>query len=223
MKAAKLWSAVEQYVAGHLLTPDPVLEAALDASAKAGLPNIQISPVEGQLLFLLATMLHARRVLEVGTLGGYSTIWLARALAPGGSLVTLEVDPKHAQVALANIERAGLSDKVDLRIGPALETLPGLAAQGGGPFDLVFIDADKENNAAYFDWALKLSRAGSLIIVDNVVREGAILDARSKNTQVQGVRRFFERVAAEPRVRATVIQTVGSKGHDGMALMLVGE
>jgi predicted O-methyltransferase YrrM len=219
MKPPALWSAVERYIAGQLLPRDPVLDAALAASAAAGLPNIQIAPVEGQLLAMLATMVHARRILEVGTLGGYSTIWLARALAPGGSVVTLEIDPRHAQVARANVERAGLADRVDLRLGAALGTLPQLS----GPFDFAFIDADKENNAAYFDWALTLSRPGSLIVVDNVVREGGILAGRSKDKAIQGVRRLFKRVAAEPRVTATVIQTVGTKGHDGMALMLVHE
>jgi predicted O-methyltransferase YrrM len=212
-----LWSKVEQFLVERLLPSDPILDAALAASAAAKLPNIQVSPVEGQLLFMLAQAMRATRILEVGTLGGYSTICLARALPPDGTLVTLEVDPRHAAVARANIERAGLLSRVDLRVGVALDTLPGLR----GPFDLAFIDADKENNASYFDWALKLSRPGSLIIVDNVIREGAILAGQSKDSAVQGVRRFFARVQAEPRVQATAIQTVGSKGHDGMAFLLV--
>jgi predicted O-methyltransferase YrrM len=211
------WSAVEQYIGAALLPKDPILESALKASAAADLPSIQISPVEGRLLNLLASALKARRILEIGTLGGYSTIWLARALPPDGALVTIEVDPRHAAVASANIERAGLTGLVDVRVGPALEVLPSLT----GPFDLSFIDADKENNAAYFDWALKLSRPGSLIIVDNVVREGAVIDARSKDAMIQGTRRLFDRVKAEPRVQATAIQTVGTKGYDGMMVMLV--
>jgi predicted O-methyltransferase YrrM len=216
-KAQDLWSAVEQYIGASLLPNDSILDSALRASAAADLPNIQISPVEGRLLNLLAVSLGARRILEVGTLGGYSTIWLARALPPDGALVTIEVDPRHAAVASANIDRAGLGNLVDVRVGPALEVLPSLS----GPFDLSFIDADKQNNAAYFEWALKLSRPGSLIIVDNVVREGHVLDARSKDDAIQGTRRLFDRIKAEPRVQATAIQTVGTKGYDGMMVILV--
>jgi predicted O-methyltransferase YrrM len=212
-----LWSAVEKYIGGKLVPKDPVLDAALKDSARAKLPSIQISAVEGRLLNLLVSALHARRILEIGTLGGYSTIWLARALPPDGQLVTIEVDPKHAAVASKNIERAGLANRVDVRVGPALDLLPSLE----GPFDLCFIDADKENNAAYFDWALRLSRPGSLIIVDNVVREGAVIDARSTDAMIQGTRRLFDRVKAEPRVQATAIQTVGTKGYDGMMVILV--
>lgn len=217
MKARERWTAVEHYIGGKLVPEDPALSAALSDSARAKLPSIQISPVEGRLLSLLASAIRAKRILEIGTLGGYSTIWLARALPPNGQLVTIEVDPDHAAVAAKNIERAGLAKQVDLRVGSALDVLPRLS----GPFDLSFIDADKENNAAYFDWALTLSRPGSLIIVDNVVREGAVIDARSKDAMVQGVRRFFDRVNAEPRVQATAIQTVGTKGYDGMAVILV--
>ena len=215
------WTAVDRYV-GELLVPsDPALDAALDASAAAGLPAHQVSPAQGKLLWLLARQLGARRVLEIGTLGGYSAIWLARALPPGGRLVTLEASPAHADVARANLARAGLADVVDLRVGRALETLPLLAAEGGPPFDLVFIDADKASNPQYFAWALALSRPGGLIVVDNVVRGGAVVDATSADPSVQGVRRMNELVAAEPRVSATVIQTVGSKGWDGFLIALV--
>jgi predicted O-methyltransferase YrrM len=219
--AQEQWSAVDRYITDLLVPPDPALDEALRASAEAGLPAINVTPNQGKLLHLLARVLGARGILEVGTLGGYSTIWLARALSADGRLVTLESDPKHAEVARANLARAGLADVVELRLGPALETLPQLAAEGRGPFDLVFIDADKPSNADYFEWALKLSRRGSLIIVDNVVRKGAVVDAASSDPTVQGVRRFYERLAAEPRVSATAVQTVGSKGYDGFAVALV--
>src|SRR5262249_18682814 len=215
------WAAVDRYLADLFVPPDPALEAALRDSAAAGLPAINVSPTQGKLLHLLARAQGARTILEVGTLGGYSTIWLARALPPGGRLVTLEIDPKHAEVARGNIARAGLSDVVELRLGRALDTLPQLAAEGRGPFDFVFIDADKPGNADYFAWALRLSRRGSLIVVDNVVRKGAVVDADSDDPNVQGVRRFNDMLAAESRVSATAIQTVGSKGYDGFALALV--
>lgn len=215
------WAAVDQYLAGLLMPPDPALEAALRDSAAAGLPAINVTPNLGKLLHLLARVQGTRTVLEIGTLGGYSTIWLARALPAGGKLITLESDPKHATVARANIARAGLAGLVDLRLGKALGTLPRIATEGHGPFDLVFIDADKENIPAYFEWALKLTRRGSLIVVDNVVRNGAVIDAASTDPSVRGVRRFNEMVAAEPRVSATAIQTVGAKGYDGFALVLV--
>lgn len=215
------WSAVDDYVAHHLIGDDPFLEAALAASDAAGLPSIAVSPAQGKLLHLLARALGARKILEIGTLGGYSTIWLARALPEGGRLITLEASAKHAGVARANIERAGLGSVVEIRVGPALETLPHLADEK--PFDLVFIDADKENNADYFRWALKLARLGSLIIVDNVIRDGKIVDAASRDSMVQGTRRFYEAIAAEPRLSATAIQTVGKKGYDGFALALVIE
>ena len=200
---------------------DLALEAALAASAAAGLPAINVSPLQGKLLHLLARAIGARNVLEIGTLGGYSTIWLARALLDGGRLISLEADARHAEVAGANIARAGLENKVEVRLGLALDLLPGLAAESREPFDFVFIDADKPNNAAYFDWALKLSRPGSIIVVDNVVRDGDVIDAVSDSPTVQGVRRFLERLAAEPRVSATTIQTVGAKGYDGFAIALV--
>jgi predicted O-methyltransferase YrrM len=211
------WIAVDRYITDALLPSDPVLAAALEASAAAGLPQIQVSPAQGKFLHLLARTQAARTILEVGTLGAYSTIWLARALPPDGRLITLEADPHHAEVARANIARAGLGDVVELRLGRALETLPEVA----GPFDFIFIDADKPSNADYFTWALKLSRRGTLIVVDNVIRDGAVIDAASPDPDVQGVRRLNELLAAEPRVSATTIQTVGSKGYDGFTMALV--
>jgi predicted O-methyltransferase YrrM len=215
------WTAVDRYLTDLLVPPDPALDAALQASAAAGLPPIHVSPNQGKLLLLLARVRGARTILEIGTLGGYSTIWLARALPAGGRLVTLEADPKHAEVARANIARAGLADVVELRLGQALDTLAQLAAEGRGPFDLIFIDADKPSYPDYLAWALQFSRRGSLIIADNVVRDGAVADAASDDPRVQGVRRFNELLAAEPRVSATAIQTVGSKGYDGFAIALV--
>ncbi len=215
------WTAVDRYITDLFVPPDPALDAALQATADAGMPLINVAPNQGKLLHVLALAHGARTILEVGTLAGYSTIWLARALPNGGRLVTLEVDPKHAEVARANIARAGMADVVDLRLGPALDTLPQLVAEGQGPFDMVFIDADKPNTTAYFEWALKLTRRGSLIIADNVVRDGAVIDADSADASVQGVRRFNAALAAEPRVTASVIQTVGSKGYDGLAFAIV--
>ncbi|HEY3988358.1 MAG TPA: O-methyltransferase [Acidobacteriaceae bacterium] len=221
-----LWTAVDAYLAEHLIARDEVLEAALKDSEAAGLPAIQVTALGGKMLQIFARMVGARRILEVGTLGGYSTIWLGRALPEDGRLITLEASAKHAAVARKNLERAGLmgSDdaKVELREGPALETLPQLAAEGAGPFDLIFLDADKEHNAEYFEWALRLSRAATVIVTDNVVREGAIIDPKSKDPMVRGTRRFFEAVSAEPRVTATAIQTVSGKKHDGFALLMVG-
>jgi predicted O-methyltransferase YrrM len=215
------WTAVDRYVAGLGPPADPVLEAALAAQAAAGLPPINVAPNQGRLLQIMARAMGARAILEIGTLGGYSTIWLARALPAGGRLITLEADPRHAEVARANIARAGLAGVVEVRLGPALETLPQLAAAGAGPFDLVFIDADKANTAAYFEWALKMTRRGGMIIVDNVVRDGAVIDADSPDASVQGVRRFMDALAGEPRLTATAIQTVGSKGYDGLAIATV--
>ena len=205
------WIAVDRYLVDRLVPSDPALEAALAAGDAA------VSPAQGKLLHLLALAVGARCILEVGTLAGYSTIWLARALEPGGSLVTLESDPACAEVARANLARAGLADVVELRSGPALDTLPQLR----GPFDLIFLDADKAENPEYLRWALELSQPGTLIVADNVVRDGAILGESSTDPRVQGIRRFFELLAAEPRVSATAIQTVGSKGWDGFALALV--
>lgn len=213
------WTTVDDYYSDLLVPTDPVLDAVLAASEAGGLPAHNVAPNQGKLLMLLAQIQQARTILEIGTLGGYSTIWLARALPAGGRLITLEANPKHAEVARANIARAGLSEVVDLRVGRAIETLPQLTDQA--PFDLIFIDADKPSNPDYFTWALKLSRKGTLIIADNVVRDGAVIDADSDDPNVQGIRRFNELVAAEPRVSATAIQTVGSKGYDGFALILV--
>ena len=215
------WSAVDEYIKDLVVRPDAALDAALKSSDAAGLPTINVSAGHGKLLFLLAQIRQARAILEIGTLGGYSTIWMARGLVPGGRLVTLEADPKHAEVAQANFARAGVADSIELRLGKALDTLPLVAADGRGPFDMIFIDADKPNIPAYFGWALKLSRVGCLIIVDNVVRDGAVIDSASTDTSVQGVRKFNELLAAEPRVSATEIQTVGSKGYDGFALAVV--
>jgi predicted O-methyltransferase YrrM len=221
--AEKLWKDMDRYITDLLVPSDPALEAALESSKAAGLPTINVAANQGKLLHLLARLGGARRILEIGTLGGYSTIWLARALAPapGGRMVTLEFDPKHAKVAKANIARAGLAEVVEVRIGPAIAALPKLQSEGAGPFDLIFIDADKESTPDYFQWALKLSRIGTAIVVDNVVRGGEIADGRDGDAGLQGVRKFYEMVATEKRVSATAIQTVGSKGHDGFALVLV--
>jgi predicted O-methyltransferase YrrM len=215
------WSAVDRYFTDQLLPNDPVLDEALRASAAAGLPAIQVSPAQGKLLEVLVRIHGARTILELGTLGGYSTIWLARGLPAGGRLVSLEAEPKHAEVARANLARAGLAQAVEVRLGRAIETLPRLAAEGRGPFDLIFIDADKAGYPDYFTWALKLARRGSVIIADNVVRHGAVTDAASSDPGVQGVRRMLELAAAEPRVSATAIQTVGSKGYDGFLIAAV--
>jgi predicted O-methyltransferase YrrM len=216
-----LWTAVDRYITDTLVPSDHALKAALEASAAAGLPEIQVAPNQGKLLNMLARAVGARQVLEIGTLGGYSTIWLARALPKDGRLITLEADPKHAEVARSNIARAGLAGIVDVRLGLALETLPKIAGEGRGPFDLIFIDADKATIPEYFTWSLKLSRPGSLILVDNVVRGGAVIEPGSEDPSVQGVRKFFAMLAAEPRVSATALQTLGSKGYDGIAIALV--
>jgi predicted O-methyltransferase YrrM len=223
MDVQEQWKAVDQYFADLLLPPDPALEAALLDSAAAGLPPINVSPPQGKMLHLLARVCGAKRILEIGTLGGYSTIWLARALPPGGRLVTLEYVQKHADVARANFARAGLSGVVDLRVDRAIDTLPKLAEEhGSGPgFDLTFIDADKPSTADYFAWAVKLARPGGLIIVDNVVRKGHVIDASSSDEDVQGIRRFMQALANESRVSATAIQTVGAKGYDGFLLAVV--
>jgi predicted O-methyltransferase YrrM len=220
--AQETWTAVERYITGELLPPDLVLDTALEDSARAGLPAISVSPNMGKLLQLVARLQGARKILEIGTLGGYSTIWMARALPAGGKLITLEVDRKHAEVAQANIARAALAEVVEMRLGRASDILPQLDAEGRGPFDLIFIDADKENNALYFAWALKLARRGSLIVVDNVVRSGAVIDAGSGDTMVQGVRCLIAALAAEPGASSTAIQTVSSKGYDGFSITLVG-
>jgi predicted O-methyltransferase YrrM len=215
------WASVDRYIEHRLVPSDQVLEAALAANSAAGLPAIDVSPTQGKLLHLLAWIQQPRRILEIGTLGGYSTIWLARGLAPEGRMVTLEVDPKHAEVARTNLVRAGLADAVEIRVGPAAASLARLHEESAGPFDVIFIDADKPSNPVYLAWALKLSTLGSLIVVDNIVREGAIIDAASADPAVQGVRAMFAMLAAEPRLSATVVQTVGSKGYDGFMMALV--
>jgi predicted O-methyltransferase YrrM len=217
----ELWSAVDDYICEHLLEPDPVLDAALEASEAAGLPPIAVTPNQGKLLELLVRIQGARRVLELGTLGGYSTIWLARGLPQGGRLVTLELNPDYAAVAEANLARAGVEDVVEMRVGPALETLAAMHGGGDGPFDLIFIDADKQNYPGYLEWSLKLSRPGTVLIGDNVVRAGGIVDPANEDGVVEGVRRFYELLAKEPRVDATAVQSVGDKGHDGFALGVV--
>jgi predicted O-methyltransferase YrrM len=217
----EMWTAVDNYFSELFIPPDPALDAALRASEEAGLPPHNVSASQGKLLMLLAQLHGARSILEIGTLGGYSTIWLARALPADGRLITLEYNPKHAEVAQANLSRAGLADRVEIRVGKAVDTLSDIAAEGRGPFDLIFIDADKPSNPDYLAHALALSRPGTLIIADNVVRDGAVIDAESADASVQGIRRFCERVAAEPRLSATAIQTVGSKGYDGFALIRV--
>ena len=215
------WTAVDRYITDLFVPPDPALDAALEASTKAGLPAIQVAPNQGKLLMILARIQGARRILEIGTLGGYSTIWLARALPDGGRLVTLEADPKHAEVARANIARAGLSGKVDVRLGRAVDTLPRLEAEGAGPFDFVFVDADKEGYSDYLDWSLRLSRPGTVIVADNIVRDGEVADPVSTDSSVQGIRRFNEKLAGERRMIATAFQVVGTKGYDGLAIAIV--
>jgi len=228
-----LWTAVDAYITEQLHEPDPALAAALKASEDAGLPPIQVSATAGKMLHLYALMVGARRILEIGTLGGYSTIWLGRALAaasagaPSGTaptLISLEADAHHAEVARKDIAQAGLQNIVEIRVGKAIDTLPLLQkeiAAGTPPFDMFFIDADKPSNAAYFGWAVKLARPGSLIVIDNVVRKGAVIDGKSADADIQGTRRMFEAVAAEKRVTATVLQTVSAKGYDGMLLAVV--
>jgi predicted O-methyltransferase YrrM len=215
----ELWTEVDKYFSASLLGSDPVLDAALEASAKAGLPSIAVSPNQGKLLQMLAQITDAKAILEIGTLGGYSTIWLARGMRSGGRLITLEVDPAHADVAKKNLERAGLGSVVEVRVGSALETLPRIQAEGHGPFDLIFIDADKANIPTYFDWAVKMSRPGALIIVDNVVRDGEVIDAKSADASVRGVRRFVEMLGKRTDMSGTAIQTVGTKGYDGFAIV----
>jgi predicted O-methyltransferase YrrM len=215
------WAAVERYFADLLFPPDAVLDAALADSVAAGLPPINVSAAQGRLLALLAEMIGARRILEIGTLGGYSGIWLARALPAGGRLVTLEVDSGYAEIARRNFERAGLSDRVDLRVGRAEDTLPVIESQGLGPFDFIFVDADKPRYTDYLGWSIRLSRRGGVIVVDNIVRDGDVVNERSADAKVQGVRRFNAALAAERRVDATAIQLVGAKGYDGFAVMIV--
>jgi predicted O-methyltransferase YrrM len=220
-KNKELWTSVDDYITELFIPPDAALDAATQVSDAAGLDPIAVSPVQGKFLHLLAKIHNAANILEIGTLGGYSTIWLGRALPANGRLISLEFNPKHAEIARANIARANLSSAVEVRIGRAQETLPKLMEEKRGPFDLIFIDADKTGYPEYFGWALKLARRGTLIIADNVIRKGAVADPQSTDANVQGVRKFNALVAAEPRVTATAIQTVGSKGYDGFTIMLV--
>ncbi len=216
-----IWSNVDRYLAETLIPADPILEAALAANAAAGLPAIDVSTTQGKFLHMLARIQGAKRILEIGTLGGYSTIWLARALPTDGRLITLEFSPKHATVASENITRAGFSQIVEIRIGPAAESLAQLHKEKTDAFDLIFIDADKPNNPTYLDWAVKLSRKGTLIIVDNVIRDGEIANASSTDSSITGTRTMFEKLAANPLLSATALQTVGSKGYDGFAFAIV--
>jgi len=217
----EIWTAVDEYINGFFVPSDAALDAALAASASAGLPNIQVSPAQGKMLHVLARLVGARNILELGALGGYSGIWMARALPPGGKLLTLEASEKHAEIAKANYARAGLSNVIDLRLGKALDLLPQVATERRGPFDLIFLDANKSDMAEYFDWAVKLSRPGSVIVADNSISRGRVLDTDSDDPDVQGCRLFHERVAADQRVSATEIQTVGVKGWDGFTLIAV--
>lgn len=217
----KTWTSVDEYVSGLLAQHDDALAQALSSAEKAGLPAIQVSPPQGKLLHLLAKTVEAKAILEFGTLGGYSTIWLGRALPAGGRLVTLEASLAYAEVATRNIAAAGLGDVVEVRVGPALEQLPQLANEEDGPFDLVFIDADKEHTPDYFAWSLEHARSGSLIVADNVVRDGRLVDRDDDEPAIAAQRRFHEMLAAEPRVEATTIQTVGGKGYDGFSIARV--
>ncbi len=219
----KTWSAVDDYIAEKLLPADTALEAALRSNRSGGLPEIDVSPAQGKLLYLLAKMNNAKRILEIGTLGGYSTIWLARALPEDGKVVTLELEQHHADVAQINFKMAGLAGRIDLRVGPALKSLEALGAEKAAPFDLVFIDADKPNNPNYLNWAMRLSRPGTVIVCDNVVRDGAVIDERSGDANVEGARAAFSFLAKEVRLEATAIQTVGAKGYDGFAIAIVRE
>ncbi|HUJ65377.1 MAG TPA: O-methyltransferase [Acidimicrobiales bacterium] len=216
------WNAVDEYVSGLVVKPDAALDAALTSTAAAGMPPIAVSAAQGKLLHLIARMIGAERILEVGTLGGYSTIWMARALPASGRLISLEIDPRHGEVARANLARAGVDGVAEVRIGAALDTLPKLAEEKVGPFDLVFIDADKANIPEYFKWGLKLGRPGAVIVVDNVIRNGAVLDDSGRDANVAGVRRLNELLNSLPEVEATTVQTVGSKGYDGFTLAIAG-
>jgi predicted O-methyltransferase YrrM len=216
-----IWTAVDRYITDALLPEDLALDETLRANHAAGLPTIDVSPAQGKFLHLLAKIQGAKRILEIGTLGGYSTIWLARALPPNGVLVTLEFDPRHAEVAASNIARAGFAAQVNVRVGAALESLAAMQAEGVAGFDLIFIDADKSNSPVYVQWALRLSHVGSIIVVDNVIRDGHLLDTDSKDPNVHGGRRVFEMLSVEPRLEATALQTVGTKGYDGFVLARV--
>jgi len=221
MQQADKWDQVDRYLTDRLVPRDEVLDRVLETNRQAGLPPIDVTPTQGKLLNIWARMQRAERILEIGTLGGYSTIWLARALPASGRLITLELEPKHAEVARANLALAGLADKVEVRVGAALDLLAALEAERVEPFDFIFIDADKPNNPGYLRGALKLSRPGTVIVADNVVRNGEIVDSDSSDPRVQGTRKFYDLLAAEPGVTATAIQTVGSKGYDGFAIGIV--
>jgi predicted O-methyltransferase YrrM len=222
VNADRRWDEVEEWIASRLIPRDEVLEEAVRAAERGGLPSIQVEPTTGKLLYLLARMAGAKRILEIGTLGGYSTIWLARALPADGRLITIEANPDYAAVAQGNIDRAGVGELVELRVEPALDALPGLR-EDGNPFDMVFIDADKANQDSYLSWALDLARPGAVIVGDNVVRGGRVLDSDNEDPSIQGIRRFMDLLASEPRIDATAIQTVGSKGYDGFAVGIVAE
>ncbi len=215
------WTEVDRYIEDRLIGEDAVLSAALAVSKSAGLPEIAVSPTQGKQLNLLARSIGAGRILEIGTLGGYSSIWMGRALGDGGRLISLEMDPRHAEVARENLKAAELDDKVEIWIGAAIELLPKVAAAGIGPFDFSFIDADKANIPEYLEWTIRMSRPGALIVVDNVVRRGALIDAATTSADVKGVRRMHDMLQTDPRLSATSIQTVGVKGYDGFTLILV--
>jgi len=217
----ELWTSVDAYIKSKIVPPDEVLTAAQQNGIDAGLPAIAVSPAQGKFLYLLARMCGAKNILEIGTLAGYSTIWLARAVPSGGHVVTLEMDPKHADVSLKNFTLAGFDAVIELRLGKALESLNRLAAEGCSPFDMIFIDADKKNIPEYFEWSLKLSHSGSIIVVDNIIRDGKVIDANNEDPDIQGVRRFNDVLSTDKRVSATEIQTVGEKGYDGFALLVV--
>lgn len=217
----KTWASVDDYIVEALFDADPALDAVLAANHDHGLPAIDVSPAQGKLLSLLARMQGAKKVLEIGTLGGYSTIWMARALPVDGKVVTLELDPHHASVARSNFERAGVSDRVELRVGPALQSLAALGAENAGPFDFIFIDADKPNNPHYLSWAMRLSRPGTVILCDNVIRDGAVVNEDGRDANVEGARAAFSFIGGDKRLEGTAIQTVGAKGYDGFAIAIV--
>jgi predicted O-methyltransferase YrrM len=219
--SSKTWTAVDDYIVASLFEADPVLDAVLKANRDQGLPAIDVSAAQGKLLALLVRIRGAKKVLEVGTLGGYSTIWMARGLPKDGKVVTLELDPHHAKVARSNFERAGVSDKTDLRVGPALQSLAALVDENAGPFDLIFIDADKPNNPNYLASAMKLSRSGTVIVCDNVIRDGAVVKHNSGDANIEGARAAFSFIGGEKRLDGTAIQTVGAKGYDGFAIAIV--
>ncbi|MDX8478712.1 O-methyltransferase [Mesorhizobium sp. VK24D] len=219
--SGKTWTAVDDYIVSSLFEPDPVLDAVLAANRQQGLPAIDVSAAQGKLLSLLVRIRGAKEVLEIGTLGGYSTIWMARGLPDDGKVVTLELEPHHARVARSNFERAGVSDKVDLRLGPALQSLAALESENAGPFDLIFIDADKPNNPNYLSWAMRLARSGTVIVCDNVIRDGAVLNEDGADANVVGARAAFSFIGGEKRLDGTAIQTVGVKGYDGFAIAIV--